>query len=96
MGLKEQAQGILGELTIYKQQNYEAFVKALQERFSPPNQTELYRCQLLERRQKTSETRMSELGQAIRRLVILAYPTVLSDERDSLAKQQFIEALTRI
>jgi hypothetical protein len=40
----------------------------LEERFAPPNQKDLYRVQLKERRQKASET-LPELGQAIRRLV---------------------------
>jgi hypothetical protein len=67
-------------------------VKALEERFAPPNQTELYRVQLTERRQKPAES-LPELGQAIRRLVNLAYPTVPENVRDTLAKQHFIEAL---
>jgi hypothetical protein len=67
-------------------------VKALEERFAPPNQTELYRVQLTERRQKPAES-LPELGQAITRLVNLAYPTVPENVRDTLAKQHFIEAL---
>ncbi|XP_021371063.1 uncharacterized protein LOC110461754 [Mizuhopecten yessoensis] len=87
-----QAQGILEDLAISKQEDYKSLVSALEERFAPPNQTELYRVQLLERPQKAAES-LPELGQAIRRLVNLAYPTVPSDVRDTLAKQQFIEAL---
>ena len=67
-------------------------IKALEERFAPPNQTELYRAQLRERRQKASES-LSELGQDIRRLTNLAYPTAPSDLRETLAKEQFIDAL---
>ena len=67
-------------------------MKALEERFTPPNQTELYRVQLTERRQKPAES-LPELGQAIRKLVNLAYPTVPENVRDTLAKQHFIEAL---
>jgi hypothetical protein len=44
------------------------------------------------RRQKPAES-LPELGQAIRRLVNLAYPTVPENVRDTLAKQHFIEAL---
>jgi hypothetical protein len=55
-------------------------VKALEERFAPPNQTELYRVQLTERRQKPTES-LPELGQAIRRLVNLVYPTVPENVR---------------
>ena len=92
VALRGQAQGILGDLVIAQQQDYESLVKSLEERFVPPDQTELYLVQLMERRQKSSES-LPELGQAIRRLVNLAYPTVPSDVRDTLAKQQFIEAL---
>ena len=67
-------------------------MKALEERFAPPNQTELYRVQLTERRQKPAEN-LPELGQAIRRLVNLAYPTVPENVRDTLTKQHFTEAL---
>jgi hypothetical protein len=79
-------------LSIDKQQDYKSLVKALEERFAPPNQTELYRVQLTERRRKPTES-LPELGQAIRRLVNLAYPTVPENVRDTVAKQHFIEAL---
>jgi hypothetical protein len=92
VALRAQAQGILGDLSIDKQQDYTFLVKALEERFAPPNQTELYRVQLTERRQKPAES-LPELGQAIRRLVSMAYPTVAENVRDTLAKQHFIEAL---
>ena len=75
MALRGQAQGILRDLLIDKQQDYKSLAKALEERFAPPNQTELYRFQLPERRQKPADS-LPELGQAIRRLVNLAYPTV--------------------
>jgi hypothetical protein len=48
--------------------HYSSLVKALEERFASPNQTELYRVQLTERRQKPAES-LPELGQAIRKLV---------------------------
>ena len=92
MALRGQAHGILGDLPIDKQHDYKSLVKALEERVAPPNQTELYRVQLTERRQKPAES-LPELGQAIRRLVNLAYPTVPENVRDTLAKQHFIEAL---
>jgi hypothetical protein len=64
----------------------------LQERFSPPNQTDLYRVQLKERRQKAIET-LSELCQSIRRLSNLANPTAPGEVRQTFAKDQFIDAL---
>ena len=45
-----------------------------------------------ERRQRASES-LTELGQDIWRLTNLAYPTAPSDVRETLAKEQFIDAL---
>ncbi|MEW8542138.1 MAG: hypothetical protein AB2693_01270, partial [Candidatus Thiodiazotropha sp.] len=91
VSLRGQAQGVFGNIAS-KSHEYSELVKALEERFAPPNQTELYRVQLRERRQKASET-LSELGQDIRRLTNLAYPTAPNDLRETLAKEQFIDAL---
>ncbi|CAC5368538.1 unnamed protein product [Mytilus coruscus] len=66
--------------------------ESLQERFSPPNQTELYRVQLKERRQKASES-LPELGQAIRRLVNKAYPNAPSEVKETLAREEFLDSL---
>ncbi|CAC5379821.1 unnamed protein product [Mytilus coruscus] len=67
-------------------------VNALEERFDPSGQTELYRVQFIECRQKASET-LPGLGQSVRRLSNLAYPTAPLELRDTLAKEQFIDAL---
>ena len=91
VSLRGQAQGVFGNLA-GGTHNYTELIKPLEERFAPPNQTELYRVQLRERRQKASES-LSELGQDIRRLTNLAYPTAPSDLRETLAKEQFIDAL---
>ncbi|VDI51332.1 Hypothetical predicted protein [Mytilus galloprovincialis] len=66
--------------------------RSLEERYSPANQTELYRTQLRERRQKVSES-LPELGQDIRRLANLSYPTAPNDVRETLVKEQFIDGL---
>jgi hypothetical protein len=91
VSLRGQAQGVFGNLPA-KAHDYSALVQALQERFLPPNQTELYRVQLRERRQRASE-QLSELAQDIRRLTNLAYPTAPADVRETLAKEQFIDSL---
>ena len=72
--------------------DYGDLVRALEERFAPPNQTELFSVQLRERRQKASES-MAVLGQDIRRLTNLAYPKAPCDVRETLAKEQFVDAL---
>ena len=92
LSLRGHAQSVLGDLPTDRGQHYQTLVRSLQERFSPPNQTDLYRVQLKERRQRAMET-LSELGQAIRRLTNLAYPTAPEDDRETLAKDQFIDAL---
>lgn len=92
LSLRGQAQAVLDDLPTDRGQHYETLVRSLRERFSPPNQTDLYRVQLKERRQKPTET-LSELGQTIRRLTNLAYPTAPGEVRETLAKDQFIDAL---
>ncbi|CAC5373581.1 unnamed protein product [Mytilus coruscus] len=87
-----QAQAVLGDLPKEKRQIFSDLVYALEERFAPSSQTELYRVQFKERRQKASET-LPELGQSVRRLSNLAYPTAPLELRDTLAKEQFLDAL---
>jgi hypothetical protein len=66
--------------------------RALEEQFLPSNQAKLHRDQLRERRQRPSDT-LPELGQYIRRLTNLAYPTTPTEVREIPAKEQFIDAL---
>ena len=51
VSLRGQAQGVFGNLSS-KSNDYKDLSNALQERFAPSNQTELYRVQLKERKQK--------------------------------------------
>ena len=91
VSLRGQAQGILSHLS-QDSNDFDKLMTALEERFAPPNQAELHRAQLRERRQKASET-LSEMAQDIRRLTNLAYPSAPTDVRDVLAKEQFIDSL---
>ena len=50
--LRGQAQCVLGDLPSDHQVHYTSLVEALEERFAPPNQMDLYRVQLKERRQR--------------------------------------------
>ena len=92
VSLRGQAQGVLGNLPLNARQDFDELVRSLEERFSPSNQTELYRKQLRERRQKAAES-LPELGQDVRRLTNLAYPMAPNDVREILAKEQFIDGL---
>lgn len=64
ISLRGQAQGVFGNVRL-KTNDYSKLMKALEERFALPNQTELHCVQLRARRQRASET-LSELGQDIR------------------------------
>ncbi|CAC5386478.1 unnamed protein product [Mytilus coruscus] len=87
-----QTQAVLGDLPKEKRQIFSDLVNALEERFAPSSQTELYRVQFKECRQKACET-LPGLGQSVRRLSNLAYPIAPLELRDTLAKKQFIDAL---
>ncbi|CAG2249848.1 unnamed protein product [Mytilus edulis] len=86
------AQAVLGDLPKEKRQIFSDLVYALEERFAPPCQTELHWVQFKKCRQKASDT-LPGLGQSVRRLSNLAYPTAPLELRDTLAKEQFIDAL---
>lgn len=82
MSLRGHAQSVLGDLPSDKGQHYSTLVRSLEERFCPTNQTDLYRVQLKEHRQKASES-ISELGQAIRRLTNLAFASAPGEVRET-------------
>ena len=87
-----QAKGVLENLPDGQRQDFDKLVRSLEKSFSPSNQTELCRTQLRERRQRAAES-LAELGQDIPCLANLAYPTAPNDAKETLAKEQFIEAL---
>jgi len=89
VALRGQAQQLLA---VPEKKSYAELVDALKQRFAPPNQTELYRVQLRSRTRKNGES-LPELAQAIRRLATLAYPEASFLLVDTLAKEQFIDAL---
>lgn len=91
--LRRQAQTVLGNIKTGTVYTYEDLCDALEARFAPVNQTELYRAMLREKRQKATET-LPELGESIRRLTHLAYPTAPRDVTEMIAKDQFIDALS--
>ena len=80
VSLRELAQGVLGNLSVEDQKNFEALSKALSERISPESQTELYRAQLKERECKHGEN-VAESAQSILRLTTLFYPGTDHDYR---------------
>lgn len=91
--LRGQAQTVLGNMRSGVNRTYEELCEALESRFAPANQTELYRAMLREKRQRPNES-LPELGECIRRLAHLAYPTAPREVTEMIAKDQFIDALT--
>jgi hypothetical protein len=76
-------------LPIDKQQDYISLVKALEERFAPPNQTELYRVQLTERRQKPAESLFvlsDTLPAVLSAAVVCKYERLSATLRSALSK----------
>jgi hypothetical protein len=90
--LRGLAQSVLGDLPSDRQVHYTSLVEALEERFAPPNQMDLYRVQLKERRQKASET-LPELGQVIWRLVNKAYPKAPAEVRETFSTEHVLDSL---
>ena len=93
VSLRGLAQGVLGNLPVEDQKDFEALSKALSDRFSPESQTELYRAQLKEREWKHGEN-VAEFGQRILRLTTLSYPKADPSLIKSLAMGFFIDAIS--
>ena len=92
VSLSGQAQAVLGDLDKTQRISYTDLVAALDSRFGTSNRTEMFRVPLRSRIRKPEESR-PELAQAIRRLTRQAYPDATVPLRESVAKNQFIEAL---
>jgi hypothetical protein len=90
--LRGVAQGVLSDLRPEYRMSYRHLVHALQSRFEPTNQSELYRAQIKNRIRKKGEA-LTELSQDVKRLVRLAYPEAPSAVREHLARDCFIDAL---
>ncbi|ESP03472.1 hypothetical protein LOTGIDRAFT_171409 [Lottia gigantea] len=86
------AQEVLSSLPLEDRYDYDSLKDALERRFQQKNQTELYRSELENRRQNPKE-KLTELGQAVKRMVVLAYPTAEQSLQDVLAKDAFLDAL---
>ena len=90
--LRGSALQVYTDLPDSKEANYADIVKALQERFSPQGQTELYRAQLKARVHRKGKS-LPELPSDIRRLVLKAYPDVSPEFRDEIGRDCFLDAL---
>ena len=73
-------------------ENYATLKEALREKFVPKERIELHKAEFRARHRERDE-KLPDLASSLRRLVSRAYPEAVSDLQDSLAKDQFIDAL---
>ena len=92
VSLRGPAQQVMGDLTSAERKDYGILINAIKRRFNPDRQTELYRSQLRTRKRNVNES-LPELGQAIKRLVRLAYPNAGCELLDSLGRDYFLDAI---
>lgn len=90
--LRGPAQELVCSLPYEDQDDFDSLVKALEGQFGPLKQSELYIAELRGLTKKPEES-FRQLGQTVRRLTGLAYPTLAYDERDRLAKMHFVDSV---
>jgi hypothetical protein len=90
--LKGHALTVLSNLSSEHRSHYPSLVAALESRYGSQRQAELNRMKLRSRSTRREES-LPELAEDIERLVKLAYPEATSAVLDTLAKDQFIDAL---
>ena len=73
-------------------ENYATLKGALREKFVPKERVELHKAEFHARHHEQDE-KLPHLTSSLRRLVSRAYPEAVPDLQDSLAKDQFIDAL---
>ena len=72
--------------------DYTGLKRALRKKFEPKEQIELNKAEFRARRRERDE-KLPDLAGSLQRLVGKAYPEAIPDLQDSLAKDQFIDAL---
>ncbi|KAK6171895.1 hypothetical protein SNE40_018318 [Patella caerulea] len=87
--LKGRAQKVLSSMKVEDRKVYSKLISALEDRFLPPNQSQLYRAQLKARKRQSNES-LPELGEAVKRLVAMAYPSADCDLLNILSKDAFV------
>ncbi|CAC5406295.1 unnamed protein product [Mytilus coruscus] len=90
--LRGTAQSILTDLRPEMRTNFIQLTAALASRFQPENQAEMYRAQMKSKIRRRTE-QIPVLGQDIKRLVRLAYPSAPIEIKEQLACECFIDSL---
>jgi hypothetical protein len=82
----------LSNLNVGQRRNYGELVRAFKRRYGASGQPELAKSKLRARAQRRDE-KLPELAEDVERLTRLAYPDVNEETLDSLAMDQFLDAL---
>ena len=82
----------LQSLATGMRENYATLKEALREKFVPKEWVELHKAEFRARHREREE-KLPDLASSLRRLVSQAYPEAVPDLQDSLAKDQFIDAV---
>ena len=73
-------------------QDYQALVKAMGDRFQPKGQVNTYKAEFCGRCRKKDES-FIELGYALQRLAIRAFPNIAHEAREEMVLDQFLTGL---
>ena len=92
LALRGDALAILQAMPLSERYNYEELVKRLEMRFGHKHMEQVYRSQLRNRTQKSSES-LQEFEADVARLVRNAYSSVTDDIYESLAVDKFLDGL---
>lgn len=90
--LKRSPREVYRTLATAEKATYSVLKNSLTVRFQPLDQAELWRTQFRSRRKGENE-RLLDFGMAIRTLASRAFPQMPIDQRDLLARDQFIDGL---
>ena len=79
-------------LPVGRVQRFEGLLEALGGRFGTARMATVYKCELKQRKRKRGES-LPDLGQDLRRLTRLAYPSTTPEQQEEQLIDRFIEAL---
>ena len=92
VSLWEKALQIFQYLPIHETLHFDTLVNALEEKFNPSQQCEMYNAQLRSRTKSPKES-LQDLSLAIQRLISRAYPQASLSTHEEIAKDYFIDTL---
>ncbi|PVD28926.1 hypothetical protein C0Q70_11521 [Pomacea canaliculata] len=92
MCLRDNAQQVLGELSVGELEDFDAIKAALERRFDPAERESLKRVEFRSRFKKKGES-VTEYGFVLNRLAASAYPNMPLEARETIVIDQFVSGL---